>query len=399
MSLLRILNRTGRPHTDGGGHPSASLATAETLARRGGFFRDTLSVADRALRSVRRDPEVTVPALFIPVFMYIVTVGALNDIAEGISGLNYRAFQIPVAVLFAVTGISRALVVVTDIQTGYFDRLAISPVNRLALLLGLMIADFAMVVALTVPVVIMAFIAGVNFATGVPGILVFMFLSGLWGLIFAGFPYAIALKTGNPAAVNISFLLFFPLLFTTTPVHAPGGDDRLVERGRRLQSGHLSTGCPPLTDLERLGATDFGKGVRCYPGCGSSQHRTRPGSPQESRHPQVARIRPQTALHRCVSAPVGRCGMPLLVNLEPCFPSFIWSGKRRTLLKPGSWDPLQCHYAAGGTSEETNPTMLPSGSLNWAKVTMPGMLVTGTIVFPPSSPALSNDAWMSSTST
>ena len=120
------------------------------------------------------------------------------------------------AVLFAVTGISRALVVVTDIQTGYFDRLMVSPVNRLALLLGLMIADFALVVALTVPVIIMSFIVGVSFATGVPGILVFMFLSGLWGLVFTGFPYAIALKTGNPAAVNISFLLFFPLLFTTT---------------------------------------------------------------------------------------------------------------------------------------------------------------------------------------
>ena len=43
-----------------------------------------------------------------------------------------------------------------------------------------------------------------------------MLLGGLWGLIFAGFPYAIALKTGNAAAVNMSFLLFFPFLFMTT---------------------------------------------------------------------------------------------------------------------------------------------------------------------------------------
>ena len=187
-----------------------------TLARRGGFLRDTVSVAERALRSIPRDPEVTIPALVIPVFMYVVTVGAFNDVARDIPGLDYKAFQIPVAVLFAVTGISRAMVVVTDIQTGYFDRLVISPVNRFALLLGFLIADFALVIALTVPVVIMASIVGVGFATGVPGILAFMFMSGLWGLIFAGFPYAIALKTGNPAAVNISFLLFFPFLFMTT---------------------------------------------------------------------------------------------------------------------------------------------------------------------------------------
>ena len=41
-------------------------------------------------------------------------------------------------------------------------------------------------------------------------------LSALWGLAFTGFPYAIALKTGNPAAVNTSFLLFFPFAFLTT---------------------------------------------------------------------------------------------------------------------------------------------------------------------------------------
>lgn len=43
-----------------------------------------------------------------------------------------------------------------------------------------------------------------------------MVLSALWSLAFAGFGYAIALKTGNPAAVNTSFLLFFPFLFLTS---------------------------------------------------------------------------------------------------------------------------------------------------------------------------------------
>jgi ABC-2 type transport system permease protein len=41
-------------------------------------------------------------------------------------------------------------------------------------------------------------------------------VSGLWGLVFTGFPYAIALKTGNTAAVSASFLLFFPFSFLTT---------------------------------------------------------------------------------------------------------------------------------------------------------------------------------------
>ena len=265
----KVPERTDQVATSRRSSPSATMTAAETLARRGGFLRDAVSVSERALRSIKRDPEVTVSALFIPVFMYVMTVGALNDIAEGIPGLNYRAFQIPVAVLFAVTGISRALVVVTDIQTGYFDRLVVSPVNRLALLLGLMIADFALVVALTVPVIIMSFIVGVSFATGVPGILVFMFLSGLWGLVFTGFPYAIALKTGNPAAVNISFLLFFPLLFTTTlfmPQEAMTGwlsaaaDYNPVTYLLAALRSLISNGWEPLTLAKGLGAV-LGVGV------------------------------------------------------------------------------------------------------------------------------------------
>ena len=184
--------------------------------RKAGFFKDLLSISQRAVRSVRRDPETTIPALVIPVFMYLMTVGALEDFAESIPNLDYRAFQLPVALMFAVTGISRAITVVTDIQSGYFDRLVMTPVNRLALLLGLMIADFMLIVALTIPVIIMGFIAGVGFDTGILGILAFIGIAGIWGLIFSGFPYAIAFKTGNAAAVNISFLLFFPFLFMTS---------------------------------------------------------------------------------------------------------------------------------------------------------------------------------------
>ena len=189
---------------------------ASVRASRAGFLRDIISVAERATRSVIRDPEVTISALVIPVFFFFLNIGALGDFAEQIPGLDYKAFQLPVAILFAVTGVSRAVTVVTDIQSGYFDRLVISPVNRLALLLGLMLADFALVVALTIPVVIMGYLVGIRFESGVLGVLIFMLLGGLWGLIFAGFPYAIALKTANVSAVNLTFLLFFPFLFMTT---------------------------------------------------------------------------------------------------------------------------------------------------------------------------------------
>ena len=195
---------------------SATLTQTRILARHAGFFSDVVSVAIRALRSIPRDPEAIYPALLIPVFFFAINVGALQDMAERIPGVDYKAFQLPVAIIFAVTGISRAVTLVTDIQTGYFDRLSLTPVNRLALLLGLTVADFTLVVVLTLPVITIGFVVGVTFASGPLGLLLFILMSGLWGLVFTGFPYAIALKTGNPAAVNSSFLLFFPFVFLTT---------------------------------------------------------------------------------------------------------------------------------------------------------------------------------------
>jgi ABC-2 type transport system permease protein len=185
-------------------------------AKRGGFIADMRAVAIRALRSVTRDAEGVLPALIFPVFWFAITIGALQTTAEMVPGFDYKEFQLPVAIIFAVTGISRAVTVVTDIQSGYFDRLTLTPVNRLALLLGLMVADFALVIALTIPVLIFGFALGVGFETGPLGIVVFVLIAALWGLVYTGFPYAIALKTGNPAAVNSSFLLFLPFVFLTT---------------------------------------------------------------------------------------------------------------------------------------------------------------------------------------
>jgi ABC-2 type transport system permease protein len=193
-----------------------SISTSEVKPRPAGFVRDMVSIAGRALRAIPREPEYLAPALFVPVFFYFINVGALENVAKESGVENFRAFQLPVAIIFAVTGISRASALVNDIKDGYFDRLLMTPIRRLALLLGLMVADFALVIALEIPVVGLGFLLGVDFETGVAGVVAFILMGALWGVAFTGFPYAIALKTGSPAAVNSSFILFFPFAFLTT---------------------------------------------------------------------------------------------------------------------------------------------------------------------------------------
>jgi ABC-2 type transport system permease protein len=195
----------------------AHRAPSGQLARPAGFLHDLTSVAIRALKLIPRDLEGVIPALVVPLFFFVVNIGALQNVAEqAIPGLDFKAFQLPVAIIFAVTGVSRASTLVMDIQDGYFDRLLMTPMNRLALLLGLMVADFALVIGLSIPVLLLGLALGIEVATGVAGLVVFLLLAGLWGVVFTGFPYAIALKTGSPAAVNSSFILFFPFAFLTT---------------------------------------------------------------------------------------------------------------------------------------------------------------------------------------
>jgi len=192
------------------------------LGREAGFWRDIASVAGRALRQMKREPTSVIPAVFVPAFFYVVNLGALENVANHATGLDYKAFLVPMAIAFAVTGMSRAPALVTDIQGGYFDRLCLTPIRRSALLLGLMVADVVVLALLCIPVLVMGFAVGVRFSTGLPGVLVFVVICALWGLVFTGFPYAVALKTGNPAAVNACFVIFFPLFFLTDAVIPKG---------------------------------------------------------------------------------------------------------------------------------------------------------------------------------
>ena len=166
------------------------------------------------------------PALIVPIFFYVLNIGALSKVTHAAAHIDFKAFELPVAVVFAVTGVSRASALVTDIQNGYFDRLMITPVRRLPLLLGLMMADLALVMALAVPVLARGPRPRGALRHRGGGMVLFIVLSGLWGLVFTGLPYAIALKTGNPGAVNASFVLFFPITFLSTtfvPKASPGG--------------------------------------------------------------------------------------------------------------------------------------------------------------------------------
>lgn len=219
---------------------AAPIAAPRIAARPAGFLHDLVAIAGRALRAVPRDPAGVLPPVFIALFFFIVNIATLKKLTGHHPGFSYTAFEMATAILLGVTGVSRAPALVLDVQTHYLDRLLLTPVRRAAILLGHMAADVAVAAVMTVPILVLGTALGVRFAAGPLGVVAFVLLASAWSLAFAGFGYAIALKTGNPAAVNSAFLLFFPFLFLTSS-YVP----------RSQLSGWLSTvaGINPVTYL------------------------------------------------------------------------------------------------------------------------------------------------------
>ena len=177
----------------------------------------------RAVRETIRQPGVEVSNLFIPLFFFFVTVGAISNIAGPAFGVeNYEGFQLPVAVLQCVAGSASVsgIAIVKDIESGYFDKLLLTPSPRLAIVLGRLIADGIRAIAFTAVILVVISLVGAGMEAGPLGYVVILALAGLFGAAYSGIGATIALRTGNAQAAQAGFLVFFPLLFLS-PAFAP----------------------------------------------------------------------------------------------------------------------------------------------------------------------------------
>jgi ABC-2 type transport system permease protein len=187
------------------------------LQRAEAAIRSAFYIGQREIRNVLRSPADFLPGVFIPVFFFFIQVGSLSQLAQGSGSVeNYKAFQLPVAMLFASSNGGAGLNMVIDIESGYFEKLLVTPVSRLALLAGAMGADFARIVAQCTIVIAIALATGTEFATGIAGAALLVVVASLWGLVYSAIGFAIALKTGSPAATQSAWVIFFPLIFLTT---------------------------------------------------------------------------------------------------------------------------------------------------------------------------------------
>jgi ABC-2 type transport system permease protein len=181
---------------------------------------EVLLLGRRSVREILRYPEATIPVLFIPLFFLAVNIGQVSptfpDTTPFLKGQGYVAFQLPVSLMFAVATATTGLALVTEIDSGYFDKLLVAPIRRTSLILGRLTADLVRGIAGSAIVLLVGIVVfGAHVQSGPAGAVLVVLLAALFGVAYAGFGILVALTTRNVQATNTSFLLFFPLLFLT----------------------------------------------------------------------------------------------------------------------------------------------------------------------------------------
>jgi len=185
-----------------------------------GLASQSYEMARRSILQTLRQPAMIIPPILFPLILMGINVSGLDAATNipGFPGDSYLDFAIAFPFiqgsLFA--SINAGTAVARDVETGFLNRLALTPMQRAAMLLGhlsgvLVVSLISGIIYLTV-----GFIAGLHFAAGVGGVFVMFALAMLIALAFASLGAFIGLRTGSGEAVQGVFPLFFVFLFLSS---------------------------------------------------------------------------------------------------------------------------------------------------------------------------------------
>ena len=171
------------------------------------------------IRTARQPANVIFPLVF-PMLLLAVNAGGLKAETNlpGFPTNSFLAFALAVPFVQGalIATINANVELARDIQTGFLNRLALTPVRALVLLVGQLggLLTIALVQAVFYLAVALAF--GVRLESGIGGAVVLLVLETVIALAFAAFGSWAALRTGSTEAVQGLFPVFFVFLFLSS---------------------------------------------------------------------------------------------------------------------------------------------------------------------------------------
>jgi ABC-2 type transport system permease protein len=185
-----------------------------------GTVHQVLEIARRSVVRTLRQPAQIIPNVTFPLLLLAINSNGLRAATHlpGFPTSSFLDFFIPIAfmqgALFAsgTAGVDLA----RDIDNGFLNRLALTPLRGSALLLGQLGGAVALGAIQASVYLGVGIAAGVRFESGVAGAVLLYALAILIALGFGTLGILIALKTGSGEAVQSAFPLLFFLLFLSS---------------------------------------------------------------------------------------------------------------------------------------------------------------------------------------
>lgn len=195
------------------------MSTAAT-ARGGGLLSQVGLLAGRSMVHAMRAPAQVIFPIVFPLILLAVNTSGLDAATKlpGFPTSSYLDFALAVpfmqGALFAALNGGQDLA--RDIENGFLDRLALTPMSGGALLAGQLGGALLTGVVSAVLYLLAGLALGVGIAAGVAGALVLVVLAITIAMAFACFGIFVALRAGSGEAVQGFFPLFFVLLFLSS---------------------------------------------------------------------------------------------------------------------------------------------------------------------------------------
>jgi ABC-2 type transport system permease protein len=177
-------------------------------------------VARRSVRRTLRQPALIVPTLVFPLFLLAVNASGLSSATKlpGFPADSYLDFAVTVAfmqgALFAA--ITAGTELATDIQSGFLNRLQLTPLRRAAILVGQVAGATTLALLGALVYLAVGLIAGVDVKSGVGGAIVLLVYAVFIAIAFSGIGAAMGARTGSPEAVQGVFPLIFAVFFLSS---------------------------------------------------------------------------------------------------------------------------------------------------------------------------------------
>ena len=185
-----------------------------------GFADQVVQLSRRSVVRTLRQPANVVSALLFPMFLLAVNSGGLKAETQlpGFPTNSFVAFALAVpfiqGALFATMNAGTDLA--RDIQTGFLNRLSLTPMRGIAVLAGQLGGVMALGLLQAVVYLTVGLIIGVRLASGPAGVVVLFAFMVLVTLAFGAFGAFAALRTGSGEAVQSLFPVFFVFLFISS---------------------------------------------------------------------------------------------------------------------------------------------------------------------------------------